>query len=276
MDITAVIQALEQDGVIIDNEEECTKALSHYGLFRLMPYRKLMDDHPHFSEIMKMYDFDREMRIQIGLLMEMLEMDIKTKMVEETADINRRADNLSGQYIKDTIEMEKLLSEIIEKHKEKIESYTNPSPTRKTTNFWKVIWVCSFGDIGLIFKYLNDLKKVDIVNHYHLPMKKSIQTFSSWLSALRKVRNMWAHHEICMNNRSYLRISPRAGVNGSSSLFVHLEVILFLCMQINREKTAIIRKSIVALIERGARDLEYDILGIIRAPQERKTILNTI
>lgn len=107
-------------------------------------------------------------------------------------------------------------------------------------------------------------------------MKKSIKTFSSWLSALRKVRNMWAHHEICMNNRSYLRISPRAGVDGSSSLFVHLEVILFLCMQINREKTAIIRKSIVALIERGARDLEYDILGIIRAPEERKTILNTI
>lgn len=275
MNIALLITILEQHGVMIDNRAECEAALAHYGLARLMLYVKLMDN-PFFSDVMELYNLDRDMRIQIGLLMEMLEIDVKTKMVEETTDIERTANNLSGQYINDTVGMEELLSKIIEKHSEKLASSTNPEPVRTTTDFWKIMRVCSFGEMGLIFSNLNDPKRTTIVNHYHLPMQRSVQTFDSWLSALRKIRNMRAHHEICIDNPSYLRISPHAGVNGSSSLFLHLEVILFLCMQINREKTAIIRESIVALIERGERNLEYDILGIIRAPQERRTILNTI
>ena len=276
MNIKLLFQYLEQEGVIIDNQEECTKALAHFGLSRLLPYTKIMDKWPLFSEVMKIYYFDREIRMQIWLLIEILEIDIKTKLVEETTDIDRKADKLSGTYINDTQAMENLLTEIIEKHKEKISSCANPAPTRKTTNFWKMILFCSFWDLGLIFKYLNDLKKVNIVSHYHLPMKKSIQTFSSWLSALRKIRNMWAHHEMCITNPTYLRLSPRASVTGSAKLFIQLEVLLFLCMQIDRPRAEKIREMIIKHLGKGINSLECDILQIIWAPQDRERVLHSL
>lgn len=252
MNIDLLITILEEQGVSIDNHRECEAALAHYGLSRLLLYVRLINkplmNKPLFSDVMELYNFDREIRIQVGLLMEMMEIDIKTKMVEETTDIERRANNLSGQYINNTTNMDQILSDIIQKHTEKLTSPTNPAPVRTTTDFWKIMRVCSFGDIGLIFSNLNDPKKTAIVNHYHLPMQRSVQTFNSWLSALRKVRNMRAHHEICIKHPSYLRISPHAGVSGSASLFTQLEVILFLCMQIDKTRTATIRENIITLL----------------------------
>jgi len=275
MNISLLIAILEQHGVNIDDRVECEVALAHYGLSRLLLYVRLMDN-PSFSDVMELYNFDRDMRIQVGLLMEMLEIDIKTKMVEETTDIERRANNLSGQYINNTTNMDQILSNIIQKHREKLTSPTNPDPARTTTDFWKIMRVCSFGEMGLIFSELNNPKKTAIVNHYHLPMQRSVNTFNSWLSALRKVRNMRAHHEICIDNPSYLRISPSAGVRGSASFFTQLEVILFLCMQIDRTRTSEIRDNIATLLVRWNRDLDCNILTIVGAPADRQTVFQSI
>ena len=123
MDFQVLLTEISNHWIEIDDQTTCENALIHFWLFRLLPYIKLYSNDNiswTFTEILDLYDFDRRLRKVIWELVEHIEIDIKTKLVEETTDINWKADNLDWTYMNNPQEMEEILDEIIESSKEKI------------------------------------------------------------------------------------------------------------------------------------------------------------
>jgi len=275
MNVSSLLSEISKNWIKIDDQNTCESALEHFWLFRLLPYIKLYsnDSIPGtFSEILDLYDYDRRLRKIIWELVEHIEIDIKTKLVEETTDINWNAEHLDWTYINNPQQMEKIIDEIILSRKEKIKSQTNPDPTRLTTDFWKVIRVCSFWDMWQILKELNMLKLRTIVQHYNI----RIQPFLSRISALRKVRNVWWHHEICLRNPWYLRISSPSLTNWSRDLFPHIEILLMMNKSIDQVKMIELRDKLIELLREWDQTFSLDILKIIWTPENWESILNNI
>ena len=279
MDFQVLLTEISNHWIQIDEQTTCENALIHFWLFRLLPYIKLYSNDNifwTFTEILDLYDFDRRLRKVIWELVEHIEIDIKTKLVEETTDINWKAEHLDWTYMNNPQKMEEILTGIIESRKENIKSVSNPDPTRLTTDFWKIIRVCSFWDMWKILKELNSIKLRDIVNYYNIPMQKSIQTFLSRTTSLRKVRNVWWHHEICLKNPWYLRIFSPSSTNWSRDLFPHIEVLLIMNKAIDQVKMIELRDKLIELIKEWDRWYAIDILKIIWAPESWEEILMNI
>ena len=265
MDFQVLLTEISNHWIQIDEQTTCENALIHFWLFRLLPYIKLYSNDNifwTFTEILDLYDFDRRLRKVIWELVEHIEIDIKTKLVEETTDINWKAEHLDWTYMNNPQKMEEILTGIIESRKENIKSVSNPDPTRLTTD--------------LILKELNSIKLRDIVNYYNIPMQKSIQTFLSRTTSLRKVRNVWWHHEICLKNPWYLRIFSPSSTNWSRDLFPHIEVLLIMNKAIDQVKMIELRDRLIELLKQRNMELSVDILKIIWAPESWEEILMNI
>lgn len=180
MNYSEDIQTLLQYGIIIDDDILVENTLWHLWLFRILPYIKLYSNQQYevnFSEIVDLYRFDRDLRNILWELVEHIEIDIKTKLITETKDINRKEVSLDGKYMNTPQEMENLLDDIIESHKEKIKSDINSSPTRLTTDFQKIVHIASFWEMGRMLSQFNIIKLQEIIKYYAIPMKKSVQAF---------------------------------------------------------------------------------------------------
>lgn len=275
MNYSEDIQTLLQYGIIIDDDILVENTLWHLWLFRILPYIKLYSNQQYevnFSEIVDLYNFDRDLRNILWELVEHIEIDIKTKLITETKDINRKEASLDGKYMNTPQEMESLLDDIIESHKEKIKSDINSSPTRLTTDFQKIVHIASFWEIGRILSQFNIIKLQEIIKYYAIPMKKSVQAFLSRINALRKVRNIWGHHDICLKNNDYLRISTPS-INGSREVFYYFEILLLFNKSIDTLKMIQLREELIHLLQEWEKKYLIDLEQIMWFPQNWEDIL---
>ena len=79
-------------------------------------------------------------------------------------------------------------------------------------------------------------------------MKKSVQAFLSRINALRKVRNIWGHHDIGLKNNDYLRISTPS-MNGSREVFYYFEILLLFNRSIDNLKMIQLREELIHLLQ---------------------------
>ncbi len=275
MNYSEDIQTLLQYGIIIDDDILVENTLWHLWLFRLLPYIKLYSNQRYevnFSEIVDLYNFDRDLRNILWELVEHIEIDLKTKLIAETKDINRKEASLDGKYMNAPQEMESLLDDIIESHKEKIKSDINSSPTRLTTDFQKIVHIASFWEIGRILSQFNIIKLQEIIKYYAIPMKKSVQAFLSRINALRKVRNIWGHHDICLKNNDYLRISTPS-INGSREVFYYFEILLLFNRSIDTLKMIQLREELIHLLQEWEKKYLIDLEQLMWFPQNWEDIL---
>ncbi len=275
MNYSEDIQTLLQYGIIIDDDILVENTLWHLWLFRLLPYIKLYSNQQYevnFSEIVDLYNFDRDLRNILWELVEHIEIDLKTKLIAETKDINRKEASLDGKYMNAPQEMESLLDDIIESHKEKIKSDINSNPTRLTTDFQKIVHIASFWEIGRILSQFNIIKLQEIIKYYAIPMKKSVQAFLSRINALRKVRNIWGHHDICLKNNDYLRISTPS-INGSREVFYYFEILLLFNRSIDTLKMIQLREELIHLLQEWEKKYLIDLEQIMWFPQNWEDIL---
>ena len=275
MNYSEDIQTLLQYGIIIDDDILVENTLWHLWLFRLLPYIKLYSNQQYevnFSEIVDLYNFDRDLRNILWELVEHIEIDIKTKLIAETKDINRKEASLDGKYMNAPQEMENLLEDIIESHKEKIKSDINSSPTRLTTDFQKIVHIASFWEVGRILSQFNIIKLQEIIKYYAIPMKKSVQAFLSRINALRKVRNIWGHHDIGLKNNDYLRISTPS-MNGSREVFYYFEILLLFNKSIDTLKMIQLREELIHLLQEWEKKYLIDLEQLMWFPQNWEDIL---
>lgn len=206
------IEILENRGLSIDDESLAFHYLSHISYYRLGEYWYVMqkDKEKHtfkegatFSNVVKLYEFDRELKILLFDVIERIEIALRTKMIYHLSldfdpwwfqnfdiFIDSRALVKTLHNIEEEISRtkEKTIKDHFKKHKDDL----------RFPPAWKTLEQTSFGTLSKLYGNLkNTIKPKDTiakefgaVNHTYLP---------SWLQSIAQIRNFCAHHSRLWN-----------------------------------------------------------------------------
>lgn len=196
------IKLLKKRGLTVNDNKEIEYYLNNISYYHLSgyfkPYQK--DDDTFlkgktFDDILKVYFFDRKLRLLFMNALERIEKSFKTQFVY----------HLFTEYGSHCLTDNK----IFKKHKAKIEENLKNSKEpfikkfrEKYSNKYPPLWILaeilSFGDILNIFsRSLENQKKKKIAEYYNLGWKY----LYSWLENLREIRNISAHYSRLWNRK---------------------------------------------------------------------------
>ncbi|MBH1959919.1 MAG: Abi family protein [Flavobacteriia bacterium] len=206
------IQLLKSRGLTIDDENLAFQYLSHVSYYRLGEYwyslqsdkeNHLFKPRSIFSDVIFLYEFDRELRMLLFDVIERIEISLRTKLIY----------HLSHEYdpwwfqnfdlFTDNLALVKTLSNIeeeISRSKEKYikDHFKKHKDDQRFPPAWKTLEQTSFGSLSKLYGNLkNNIASKDViaqelgaVNHTYLP---------SWLQSIAQIRNYCAHHSRLWN-----------------------------------------------------------------------------
>lgn len=206
------IEILKSRGLIIDNEELAILYLSNVSYYRLGEYwysmqsdkeNHIFKDGAVFSDVIFLYEFDRELKILLFDVIERIEISLRTKLIY----------HLSHEYdpwwfqnfdlFSDSLALTKTLANIeeeISRTKEKYikEHFKKHKDDQRFPPSWKTLEQTSFGSLSKLYGNLKNTikskdtiaKELGAVNHTYLP---------SWLQSIAQIRNYCAHHSRLWN-----------------------------------------------------------------------------
>ncbi|GAA4273729.1 Abi family protein [Aquimarina gracilis] len=206
------IQKLKDRGLNITPEDNAEHYLSHISYYRLgeywhsMQYDKeqhLFKENSRFSDVIALYNFDRELRILLFDVIEKIEISLRTKLIYH---LSHEVDPWWFQnfdLFTDSMALVKTLSNLeeelsrskdptIKNHRKKHRDDLRFPPA------WKSLEQTSFGALSKLYGNLKNTvkakdkiaKEYGTVNHTFLP---------SWLQSIAQIRNYCAHHSRLWN-----------------------------------------------------------------------------
>lgn len=199
------IELLQSRNMLFRNLPKAPEQLSRISYYRLKGYwwdmqadreTHFLNPNSYFEDVIERYYFDKKLRTILFDAIELIEISLRTKMINFLSlsygglwylDSSIFKSEQIFNKSKETLETEfKRSGEIFIKNQKK--KYPNENP-----DAWKILEVASFGTLSRIYKNLNN----------QLPEKSSIakgmglnisNELSSWLEALSYIRNIIAHH----------------------------------------------------------------------------------
>lgn len=206
------IAQLKARGLEIKKEDNCEHFLSHISYYRLAGYwwpmqadkeKHIFKPNSRFSDVINLYNFDRELRILLFDVIEKIEISLRTKLIyhlshevdpwwfQETSlftSVPELIKTLSS--IEEEIDRSK--DTFIKEHRKKHKDDGRFPPA------WKSLELTSFGSLSKLYGNLKNnisakdtiAKEYGTVNHTYLP---------SWLQSIAQIRNYCAHHSRLWN-----------------------------------------------------------------------------
>ena len=243
---------LEQRGLIIDDRPKAELYLKEISYYRLsayyLPYQQtkdLFNPGVKFSQIIKTYSFDRELRLLVFDCIERIEVAIRTQfiycMAHKYGDSHWQ-DNQSifikpyynkiGRLVDPFNDFQNIISkakthrkpEVFIKHY--VDTYDKPSNPPS----WMCFELLTMGELSFIYRGLrNNADKKMIADFFDVHHS----VFASWLHALTYVRNLCAHHSRLWNRDLAIepdRIRKAKGKWISTRFENNKRVFYFLCV----------------------------------------------
>ena len=206
------IQLLKSRGLTIDDENLAVQYLSHVSYYRLGEYwYSLQSDKENhifkpqsvFSDVIFLYEFDRELRMLLFDVIERIEISLRTKLIYHLShefgpwwfqNFDLFTDNLA--LVKTLANIEEEISRSKEKYIK--DHFKKHKDDQRFPPSWKTLEQTSFGSLSKLYGNLkNTIKSKDLiavelgaVNHTYLP---------SWLQSIAQIRNYCAHHSRLWN-----------------------------------------------------------------------------
>lgn len=206
------IEILKSRGLNVVDENFAEHYLSHVSYYRLGEYwysmqsdkeKHIFKEGSKFSDVIHLYEFDRELKILLFDVIERIEISLRTKMIFH---LSHEFDAWWFQdfgIFNDSLALTKTLSSIeeeVSRTKEKYikEHFKKHKDDRRFPPAWKTLEQTSFGSLSKLYGNLkNNVESKDIiaaefgaVNHTYLP---------SWLQSIAQIRNYCAHHSRLWN-----------------------------------------------------------------------------
>jgi len=202
------LNALVKKGMVIDiTESQALHYLSHCNYYRLSGYwydykvnnTEAFKPDTHFSKIIQLYQFDKELRILLLDAIEQIEVSVRTKMAYHLGEVygahgllKKEIFHNEGAYQKT---LTKLKKESLDSHEVFIQhflaKYQEPLPP-----IWAAVELMSMGQLSHCYKNLkkrHDAKA--IADNFELDSR----TLQSFLHHLTTLRNHCAHHSRVWN-----------------------------------------------------------------------------
>lgn len=206
------IQLLKSRGLTIDDENLAFEYLSHVSYYRLGEYwyslqfdkeNHLFKPQSVFSDVIFLYEFDRELRMLLFDVIERIEISLRTKLIYHLShefgpwwfqNFDLFTDNLA--LVKTLANIEEEISRSKEKYIK--DHFKKHKDDQRFPPSWKTLEQTSFGSLSKLYGNLkNTIKSKDLiavelgaVNHTYLP---------SWLQSIAQIRNYCAHHSRLWN-----------------------------------------------------------------------------
>ena len=206
------IEILKSRGLNVEDENFAEHYLSHVSYYRLGEYwysmqsdkeKHIFKEGSKFSDVIHLYEFDRELKILLFDVIERIEISLRTKMIFH---LSHEFDAWWFQdfgIFNDSLALTKTLASIeeeVSRTKEKYikEHFKKHKDDRRFPPAWKTLEQTSFGSLSKLYGNLkNNVESKDIiaaefgaVNHTYLP---------SWLQSIAQIRNYCAHHSRLWN-----------------------------------------------------------------------------
>lgn len=206
------INLLKSRGLTIDDEDLAFHYLSHVSYYRLGEYwYSLQSDKENhvfkprsvFSDVIFLYEFDRELRMLLFDVIERIEISLRTKLIYHLSheygpwwfqNFELFTDNLA--LVKTLANIEEEISRTKEKYIK--DHFKKHKDDQRFPPAWKTLEQTSFGSLSKLYGNLkNNITSKDViaqelgaVNHTYLP---------SWLQSIAQIRNYCAHHSRLWN-----------------------------------------------------------------------------
>jgi len=212
------IELLIQRKLIIENKDTAFKFLTNISYYRLSAYAYhfreningsyIFAEGTTFEKVLKLYFFDRELRMLIFDMIERIEISFRTQISYHYSLNNpwwfEQIDNFQKKrlFVND---LNKIYAEIDRSKEPFIKEYKRRYTSPELPPSWMTMEVFSMGLLSKIYSNLTASRiKNDIAKHFkiHRP-----DTFESWMHCLTHVRNICAHH--CRVWDRTLTVSPK-------------------------------------------------------------------
>lgn len=194
---------LEQQGMLFDglSFEQIEHYLAHYNYYRLAGYwhDRLQSDNCFkpdtlFSEIISLYQFDKELRILLLYAIEQIEVSLRSKLAYHLGDIYGSHPLLKPEVfhakLKYAETLTKLKTEIARSSEEFIKHLTQKY-SEEIPPIWACVEVMSLGQLSSWYKNLKKRSDAKIISDdYQLDSK----VLASFLHHVTILRNHCAHH----------------------------------------------------------------------------------
>ena len=259
LSIKQQIQQLKERGLEITEADNAEHHFAHISYYRLSGYwwpmqadkeNHLFKPNSRFSDVMALYNFDKELRLLLFAVIEKIEISLRTKLIYHLSHefdpwwfqntslfINTKELIKTLATLDEEVERSKDI--FIQAHKKKHKDDLRFPPA------WKTLELTSFGNLSKLYGNLKPTVKskdtiaeeFGTVNHTYLP---------SWLQSLAQIRNYCAHHSRLWNKNlpgrpKLLNKPPNAWITDIpkeheySMLYIHLCCMKYLLNTIDAE-----------------------------------------
>ncbi len=211
------LDKLASRGLIVTDEQKCLTSLSSISYYRLSAYCYPFRQRTHkgilskfetgttFSHVIKLYDFDRELRLLVMDAIERIEITVRARINHdltlkygvfahaESANFHPKFKH-SGWIKGVQTEVERSSDEFIVHFKKKYNDYP-------LVPLWSTTEVMSLGKLSYMYKGLLPEDKKTISQYFGIPSKR----LENWLHVITYVRNICAHHSRLWNRALAIR-----------------------------------------------------------------------
>jgi abortive infection bacteriophage resistance protein len=216
------LNLIKRRGLIIPYEEKALRYLSTISYYRLSAYmipfqfdkeKHLFKEGTTFEEILRIYIFDRKLRLLLFDAIERIEIAVRTQIIYE---LSHKYDSF-WVWNKDLFKDRKKHNSFCLSQKNEIKRSDQPFINHYYQKYdeenlpaWMALELVSIGQLSSLFSIINDnqiRKKISIF--FGLQEK----VFSSWLHTITTVRNICAHHSRLWNREFGVKpIKPKSHI----------------------------------------------------------------
>ena len=210
--INEQIDQLKKRGLAIQDIDNAEHYLNQISYYRLAGYwwpmqsdkiNHIFKPQSRFSDVIALYNFDRELRLLIFDVIEKIEISLRAKLIYhlshefdpwwfQNTSLFINTSELVQTLASMDEEVVRSKDAFIKEHKKKHKDDLRFPPA------WKTLELTSFGSLSKLYGNLkNNIKSKDIIakefgtsNHTFLP---------SWLQSITQIRNYCAHHSRLWN-----------------------------------------------------------------------------
>ena len=214
------LDLLKQRGMTVADDAYALRRLATISYYRLSGYwypkrqispsngELLNDFRPNttFSQVIELYEFDRELRLLVLDAIERIEISIRTQMTYHFGHTHGAFGHTDKNNFHPRFDHQKWLSSIeseADRSRDQfIQHYNATYRGFPRLPIWMATEVMSLGSLSFLYKGMVTADKRKVSNFYQLHPKR----LQNWLHVITYVRNVCAHHSRLWNRD--LAISP--------------------------------------------------------------------
>jgi abortive infection bacteriophage resistance protein len=209
--IVAQIELLIRRGMIVRDHERASRVLSHINYYRLraywLPFEIPAAEGEHrfragcaFEDVVRIYLFDRKLRLLILEAIERVEVSLRTRWAHELAMKYGSHAHLETRLFRDPVRFDHCLLQLREELQRSRETFVDHYRMQYSTPETPPIWAtCEVLTLGQLSKWLGNLKyrqdRQSVAREYMLD-ESILCAFAHHLAV---VRNLCAHHSRVWN-----------------------------------------------------------------------------